>query len=429
MTSQHKPINTEPSEQSHITCPACGLLCDDLTVCQQKDQLALDSHGCELAQVFFHQPSLASSPKINGQDTSLAQAVQAAAKLLSESKQSLFAGLGTDVGGMRALLRLVNQTGGYLDHMNSPAGLRNIQVLQQSGWQTTTLTEVKQRADVILIVGTNIVSQHPRFFQRVLWQGDSLFAEQLPEREIIVLGPADLDISPLTSPTGKAAQHIVCEHQDLPQVLAALHALVLDQPIANSSVASIPLTRLQGLVDKLKAAKYSVLTWLAKELDFAHADLSVQQITQTVRALNQLTRSSALPLGGSDGDYSVYQVNTWTTGYPIRNRWHNNQAQYDPYHFSAEQLQSECDLRVWISCLNAKAPPKSDLKTIIIGHPALQDCPAAVFIPVRIPGLQQSGTLFRLDGSVSLPIQAVVDSPLASLQQVLAQLEEAIHAD
>ena len=415
-------------EDLAVTCPACGLLCDDIRIKQQDGHLDVEAQGCALAQSFFQQSVPSAQAKIQGKNVALAQALQAASDLLYNSKQSLFCGLGTDVSGMRALLTLVNQTGAYLDHMNSSAGLRNIQVLQQHGWQTTTLTEVKQRADVILIIGSNIVSQHPRFFQRILWQGDALFGERLPEREIIVLGPADLDISVATSPTGKAAQHIVCENAQLPEVFASLHALALGKTIHAEKIAHIPTQTLQQLVDVLRAAKYSVLTWLAKELDFPHAELCIQQITQTVRALNQHTRSSALPLGGSDGDYSVYQVNTWTTGFPIRNRFYQGNAEYDPFHFSVERLQDQSDVRVWISCFQPKPPPTSEGKTIIIGHPALQDCSCDVFIPVRIPGLQQSGTLFRVDSSVSLPIQAVMASELNSLQEVLRQIEEAYHA-
>ncbi len=413
-----------------VTCPACGLLCDDLTVQQQNKQAHVDTQGCTKAQAFFHQHLPDANAKVNAEQASLSQAIKAASAILRDAKQALFCGLGTDVTGMRALLSLVNQTGGYLDHMNSESAMRNIQVLQQHGWQTTTLTEVKQRADVIFIIASDIVAYHPRFFQRILWQGDALFGEHLPQREIIILGPANLDISCATSPSGKVAQHIVCDNVHLPEVLAVLQALLLGHDIQASHIAHIPTQTLQDLAATLKSAQYSVLTWLAKALDFPHADLCIQQINQMVRTLNQHSRSSALPLGGSDGDYSVYQVNTWTTGFPIRNRFYRGKAEYDPFHFSTEQLQADSDVRVWISCFQPLAPPAMPHgKSILIGHPGLQECQADVFIPVRIPGLQQSGTLFRVDSSVSLPIQAIFPSSLISLQAVLRQIEEAYHAD
>lgn len=433
-----------PPDCLTVTCPACGLLCDDITVSPQGDGLQVNTHGCGIAQDFFNQPNIAAQATIAGQPATLAQAIQAAAQQISRAKQRLFAGLGTDVQGMRAVLSLAQQCGAYLDHLHSQAGLRNITMMQQHGWQTTTLTEVKQRADLIVIVGSDIASQHPRFFERILWQGDALFGQQLPQRRIVFLGNAKLNSAQATSPSGVKAQHIVCSDADLPNAVSLLHGLLQAQP-SPAQLTQAPLYKdLSQLAEQLREAKYSVLTWSAKQLSMPHADLVIQQITQCVAALNQTTRSSALPLGGSDGDYSVYQVNTWQTGYPIRNRLlanpdprqtlaHGNAA-YDPYHFSAEQLNAECDLLLWISCFNPIAPPPKPATAesqcrIVIGHPALHSEPADIFIPVRIAGLQQAGTLFRMDSSVSLPIHAPRASDLASLASVLQQIQEACRVD
>ncbi len=433
-----------PSDCMHITCPACGLLCDDITVSPQAHGMQVNTHGCDIAQGFFSQPALAAQATVAGQPVALAQAIQAAAQQISRAKQRLFAGLGADVQGMRAVLSLAQQCGAYLDHLHSQAGLRNITMMQQHGWQTTTLTEVKQRADLIVVVGSDIASQHPRFFERILWQGDALFGQQLPQRRIVFLGNAQLDSAQANSPSGAQAQHIVCSDADLPNAVSLLHGLLQAQPIP-AEIKQAPLYQaLKQLAEQLREAKYSVLTWSAKQLNMPHADLVIQQITQCVAVLNQTTRSSALPLGGSDGDYSVYQVNTWQTGYPIRNRLlanpdprqalaHGNAA-YDPYHYSAEQLNAECDLLLWISCFNPIAPPPKPATAgsqcrIVIGHPALQHEPADIFIPVRIAGLQQAGTLFRMDSSVSLPIHAPQASSLSSLASVLQQIQEACRVD
>jgi formylmethanofuran dehydrogenase subunit B len=415
--------------QSGITCPACGLLCDDISVNQSEAQRHVEAKGCQKAIAFFSQAITTVTPTIQGKACTLDEAIAACAKLLKHSQQPLFAGLGTDVNGIRALLSLAEKTGAYLDHMHSESALRNIKVLQQQGWQSTTLTEVKQRADVLLVVGSDIVSHHPRFFDRILWQGEALFAEQLPAREIIFIGPQSLNISAATSPAGKSAQHLVCALEDCAEVMASLNGLLHGQTLQVNTVAGIPVQQLLDVAKTLQAAKYSVMTWVAKDLDFAHADLCVQSIVQCVATLNQSTRSSVLPLGGSDGDYSVYQASTWTTGYPVRLRYHSGAYQYDPYHFSSEQLSHECDSLLWISTLNPHPAPTAIAKRIVIGHPALAQYNAEVFIPVAIPGLHHSGTLFRVDSSVSLPLHQVCETNLPRLAQVIQQIEEAYRAD
>ena len=59
--------------------------------------------------------------------------------------------------GARAAGRLADRLGGVLDHMNSAAVLRNLMVLQDSGWITTTLSEVRNRADLLIVAGGDIV--------------------------------------------------------------------------------------------------------------------------------------------------------------------------------------------------------------------------------------------------------------------------------
>jgi len=185
-----------------VTCPACGLLCDDVTLSSTSPIKV--KNGCAKSISFFEQPYKETKPSVAGKATDLETALRAAAQILDKSNQPLFAGLGTEVQGMRALMRLAGKTGATLDHMHSESTVRNTLALQNSGWQTTTLTEVKNRADVILAIGTDIVSSHPRFFEKLAWNPDSLFKKTKPE--VIYLGNAS-------------------EASNLPEIINALNAL------------------------------------------------------------------------------------------------------------------------------------------------------------------------------------------------------------
>ncbi len=50
--------------------------------------------------------------------------------------------------------------------------------------------------------------------------------------------------------------------------------------------------------ERLRAARYAVFCWSAAELDFPHAELTVQAVAELVRDLNRTTRAAALPLAG-----------------------------------------------------------------------------------------------------------------------------------
>ena len=169
-----------------------------------------------------------------------------------------------------------------------------------------------------------------------------------------------------------------------------------------------------------------MVTWVSSDLNIAHAELTIQNITELVIKLNAKTRSSGLPLGGSEGDYSVNQTSTWTSGYAVRSRFARKHPEYDPHHFSAEQLlaNGEADALLWVSEFNPdKTPPKVNIPKIVIGHANMQANDADVFIPVSTAGVDHAGTIFRIDSSVSLPLAKLRESRLPSLVEVIAAIE------
>ena len=161
--------------QQTVTCPGCGLICDDIVV-ETQPQIKVIKNTCAKSVAFFEQRTTVITAIINGQAVSLDSAIQKAAELLKVAKMPLFSGLSTDVAGIRAIHQLAQKTNGTLNHMNADSMQRNLNVLQSAGWQTTTLTEVKNRADVIVCIGTDVVSHNTRFFERFVWTKDALFA-------------------------------------------------------------------------------------------------------------------------------------------------------------------------------------------------------------------------------------------------------------
>jgi formylmethanofuran dehydrogenase subunit B len=140
-------LNIMPSDggvHEHIACPACGLLCDDLIIGKtDTGTLKVTKNGCAKGIRFFQQPLVEASPRVAGKPVSLETAIAKAAEILANSNMPLFAGLSTEVQGMRAIMQLADSTGATLDHMNSYSSLRNALVVQNAGWMVTTLTEVR----------------------------------------------------------------------------------------------------------------------------------------------------------------------------------------------------------------------------------------------------------------------------------------------
>ena len=166
------------TNQIRTTCPCCGLLCDDIIVqTDHRNALKMVANGCAKSIAFFEQILVDAKPTVDGQEVDLSAAIKKTAELLQLANQPLIAGLGTEVQGMRAVMQLADQAGATLDHMHSESGMRNTLVLQNSGWQVTTLTEVKNRVDLLVVIGTDIVSIMPQFFKRIIWNEATLFEQ------------------------------------------------------------------------------------------------------------------------------------------------------------------------------------------------------------------------------------------------------------
>lgn len=404
-------------------CPACGQLCDDVSL-STSPALSVQI-GCTKGIRFFEQAFNAptpASPLLAGKPASLQEAITASAEILNKSKQPLFAGLGTEVQGMRSIVSLAKKTDATLDHIHSESTVSNTRTMQNSGWLTTTLAEVKNRADLILAVGTDITSTHPRFFEKLAWNTDSLFDKPTPE--LIFLGAPEASAKENAAPDGKEPTIIPAEITQLPEVINALNSLLNGKKINVETVAGIPTNTLIALIEKLKTAKYAVIVWSASALKIPHAELTIQSIVQLISKLNENSRAAGLPLNSGDGDSSVNNVSTWLSGYPTRSRFNNNVPEYDTYHFSTAKQLASCDALLWVSTFNPHPAPDTLAPVIVIGHPDTKfERMPDVFIPVGIPGVDHNGQMFRMDSSITLPLKKLRETSLPSLSEVIGKIE------
>ncbi len=412
-----------------VASPFCGIASDDLVVEVNGNTVTVKENGDPVTRHGFETPLTDLSPRIKGQEVSLEEAVSHIVALLKNSKQPLIGGMGTDLNGARAAMALADISRATIDSQFSDAAFRNILVLQDSGYMTTTLTEVRNRVDLLLVVGSDIESAYPRFYERILWPQESMFGQEIESREIIYLGKKPSgDAS--TSPAGRKAEVIECDDADLPEVMSVLRALVNGKKVQAESVGGIAAADLAGIAEKLKAARYSVITWSGSQLNYDHAEVTIQNICEMIKEINQTTRSNGLPLGGKEGDTTVNAVSSWQSGYPMRTSFSRNMPDYDPYMNRGQRMldEGEVDLLLWVSSFNTDGtPPKTDATTIVLGRSGMTfEQEPEVFIPVGVPGIDHVGRTFRCDSAVSVPLKKLRDSGLPSTYEVLTAVEQAL---
>ena len=378
------------------TCPFCPLLCDSFGVRPQAGgAFALTGSDCPRAGTALARFEVAPSsatPALHGRPCDLDSAVAAAARLLAASRQPLIGGLGTDVAGARALYALACASGAICDAAHGSALMQGVRALQDRGGFSTTLAELRGRADLVLCFGGLPTPRYPEFFARAGMPSD--------DARVLVVG----------------------EGSDPFEAAALLAALVEGHAMADTAAP------LRDAAARLQAARYAVLVYEPARLG-PHAALAIEMLQRVVATLNRSTRAATLALGGGDGAASVNQVFTWLSGLPLRTRVGVHGLEHESVCFDAQRLCADgaVDLLLWVASFGTEpAPPEAEMPRIVLGHPSLAACSADVFIPVATPGIGSDGHLFRTDGVVLMPLHRLRAETLPEAADVLRRLSAAL---
>lgn len=424
------PAPASASEtHSNVTCIFCGMHCDDLEIERRGQALTVTRNGCGKAKAGFERPFVKSEPRVGGKAVTLDEAIAAAAGIIRNARLPSFGGLGTDVDGMRAVMSIADKSRGVVDHALSDGYMQNLRVLQSRGWFMTTLTEVRNRADLIIFT-TDVLKYHHRFFERVVHARETLFADGPVKRTLVFIGEG-YDTAAAAGPGVDEIVTINCKAERVGEVLSALSTLNKGAPLPASDIGGVPKGQVEDLLERCHSANYGVVVWIPSALKFANADLTVHQICDLVRDLNVKQRFAGLSLGGNEGSTSAAAVCAWQSGYALRVSFASGAPQFDPELYAIPKLlkSGETDCLLWLSSLTADlAPPQTDVPTIVLGafDMAFAKEPA-VFIPVATPGIDTRGQIMRVDGNVVLPLRDLgrgtgLPGPAAVLNAIEAAL-------
>jgi formylmethanofuran dehydrogenase subunit B len=402
--------------QRLVTCPFCGLGCDDLP----SDAGRVDAKGCAKAAAGFARAAAArQSHAIAGAPASLDTAVAAAAAILSRATAPLFHGLTADLHGIRALIALADRTGGIVDHRFSAALLANAAVARASGWVAATFAEIANRAEFVLLIGCDPDRNFPRFSERLLGNKTPLYRAAPPA--IAYLGPADLaparERAPLQAHVGPGGQLT-----SLGTLAAALGGRRARPPASPA---------LSEIAERLKAARYGAIIWEAGQFPPDEAELAVETIALILRQLNVATRCVGLPLGGAGNALGAQQAALWQAGWPLRVGFGDGTPRHDPWRYDGNRMLAagEADALIWIAALVPEPPPATEIPVIaLVADDVTLAAQPAVTIRVGMPALDHAGAIVRSDAIIALPLQAAVPSDRPSVAAVARAISEHLGA-
>jgi formylmethanofuran dehydrogenase subunit B len=358
----------------------------------------------------------AMSVRVDGAPATFEDAVDRAAAVFSAGRTPVVAGLGTDVAGVRAAMRLAERVGAAVGHKAGASLSRQIALLAENGLMFATPAEAGRRADLVLLVGD--------LARRADWLA-AVFAQATERPGGVALGACDAAVAGVG---GRPVATIAAGPASQRAVLLALKARVAGRPVDEGRLGRAAVRDLDRAAKALAAARYGVVVWDAGDLDA----LAVEAAAGLVKDLNAATRFVALPFPGEDNAAGAVQVSAWTTGFGLPLGFPGGVATYDPWRFDVERLvaSGEADAALWISALSAAVPPWNTAPpTVALVAPGTRfAAPPAVVIEVRAPERTADAVLHDSVAGVLAAVPAPRRKAAADALPTVAEVVDAILA-
>ena len=405
----------------NIVCPFCSLHCDDISVDVKDNKLLVKNDLLPSCKARFEKHNRKifddQSCKIKGKEANVKKTFDYCKKLINKSNETLILNASSDVNICREILSSASKINGIVDHINSSTFLKNIGLYQRRGYMTTTLTEIKNKSDIIILFSNNILRTYPRLMEIVLAPKNS-FSINPKNKRIFVIGDKENNIKGCTLKDSRIT-FIDFNNKNIPSLIKSITNKKNETQLSDKGF--------DILLKNISKSKYLSMLWSTSELiKYNECDQIIHTISEYIVSLNEISRAACLSMSGNDGDISSVQATAWISGYPTRVKFTGSYFEFDRDAYNSEKLieSSNVDLVIYINTIsNKKLTLNKKHKNIIIGQPATKyNIEPDAFIPCGVPGIDYKGHIFRTDNVVSLPLSAVKVSKFRSAQEILREI-------
>jgi formylmethanofuran dehydrogenase subunit B len=411
-----------PQTTSATGCTVCGCVCDDLQVTVENGRITHTHGACRLAEPWFLRQNNAFPPpiEIDGQEAEAELAYRRSAELLTSSKYPLIYGLSRGTTeGQRAAAALADRVGATIDTTASTGHAPSIIALQQVGESTSTLGEIKNRADLVIFWGSDPVTTHPRHLERYSLDPRGRWVPNgRPDRFLVVVDERETETSRLADlfipvTPGK--------HWDS---LWALRMLVRGLPLPEVN------PQLLELAKRMKSSRCGVVFFGSGLTQDRLAHRTIEALLQLVTDLNDWTRFYVRRMRRYGDVAGADSVLTWQTGYPFGVNLSRGYPRYNPGEFTGPEMlaRREIDLCLLVGSETVADFPAAALEhlkripVIVLDSPGVESpVPAAVKFRTAVYGIHRPGTAYRMD-EVPISLRVLLPTDYPSDGDVLNEL-------
>lgn len=416
------PITDYDEEIKNCSCSYCGNNCDDITYLLKDKKIVGVRHACRIgaSKIINDQDQRLLNPLIRNEEGILEEttwdtALNKTAKLLYESTRPVLYGWGeTSVEAIKKGIKIAELTGSVIDNQSTICHGSTIQAFQNVGHPVMTLGEVKNRADVIVYVGTNPMDDHPRHLSRYTTFPEGFFRRNGREdRTIITLDPKYTN-------TAKVSDEWIQFNMNEDYILfSALRTLLKGEKIYSESVAGVPIEKLENLITIMKNAEYGALFFGLGVSQTLAKQKNVDILIQLIEDLNMYSKWSMLPMRGFFNVSGFNIALTSETGFPYGVDFARGYPRFmvgetttidllnrrEPDFFMAVAADPGVQFPGY-SIQHLTQIPTVQIDTHWGPYTELSD----IVLPSTRVGVETAGTAYRMD-SIPLFMKKVIDKP------------------
>lgn len=347
------------------------------------------------------------------------EAIARAARILAKARNPVIAGLGCDVDGVRAALRLAATIGAAVDHAAKAHERVELRTLADRGIMNTTLSEARHRSDLIVLAGPGAVAWADH--GKALADGGGLYPWR-GDRGVLCLATGD------ARPAHVAVNGDVATLGDgmsLFRVVSLIRARLSGKPVGPLPSNGPDLAAIDAVALQMKSASFGVIVTDPEDVDHVTFDT----LQALIKDLNAETRFTSLSVPAKHHGRGANLVSAWTTGDRLPVSMGRGYPEQDDWRFDAERLvtSGEADAMLWIGALGDALPSWSGrVPTVALLHHGAKASTADVTIEVGVPGVTHAGVMTDAGRDAFTYLEAKSPQPLPTVAAVVEAIEAAI---
>lgn len=417
-----KPITDYDEEVKNCSCSYCGNNCDDITYLLKNNEIVGVRHACRIgaSKIINDNDQRLLNPLIRNdegilEETTWDTALDETARLLFNSVRPVMYGWGeTSVEAIKKGIKIAEFTGSVIDNQSTICHGSSIQAFQNVGHPVMTLGEVKNRADVIVYIGTNPMDDHPRHLSRYTTFPEGFFRQNGRKDRIVIT------LDPKYTNTAKVSDEWVQFNMNEDYLLFnALRVLLNNGKLEEDEIAGVSIEQLEKLINIMKNAEYGALFFGLGVSQTLAKQKNVDILIQLVEDLNKYSKWSMLPMRGFFNVSGFNIALTSETGYPYGVDFSRGYPRFMVGETTTIDLlnRREPDFFMAISADPGVQFPGYSIQHLV-NIPTIQIDThwgpytelSDIVLPSTRVGVETEGTAYRMD-SIPLFMKKVIDKP------------------